>query len=248
MNGLLVEHVGTGAQVAVVLAPHFRVFVSGTWNWHAGESRLARELTAKMRVDNQRIDRSNSNGLFIPLVLLGGTEFVLSRGSIQPFHFPHRFELSLAGFAGVLSTKAQLTPESERPDGPLSPATISPPTFGDTGLRPTIGAGVGVRFEFLERFSVRLDLRGSFFSSRVQTVNGCNADDLCAMDNALRRGISPTSATVVPGCRVDTFVGTDPKTGFNRSNEVPLALGLVRNPSVEWVSLQALQVSFGVVF
>jgi hypothetical protein len=105
-----------------------------------------------------------------------------------------------------------------------------------------------VRFEFLERFSVRLDLRGSFFTSRVQTVNGCDADDLRAMDNALRGGREVTTATLTSGCRVDTFDGTDPDSGLRRSNDVPLALGQLRNPSSEWVSLQALQVSFGVVF
>lgn len=243
VNGLFVDHLGTSGQVSVVLAPHFRVFVAATWNWHAGESRLSKELTAKMRVENFRIDRTDSSSLLVSLGAVGGTEFVLSRGSIERFHFPHRFELSLAGFAGALSTRAQLKPESARTDG-----SISPPTFGDTGWRPTIGAGAGVRFEFLERFSVRVDLRESFFSSRVQTVNGCSVDDMRAMDNALRAGRPVTSATLASGCRVDAFDGTDPDTGLKRSNDVPLALGLVRNPSVEWVSLQALQVSFGVVF
>lgn len=243
VNGLFVEHVGLGAQVAVVLAPRIRIFASGTWNWHASESRLARELFRTGRASPNRIDQNDSSGLFISMGLVGGTEFVLSRGSIQPFHFPHRFELSMVGFAGALSTKAQLKPETDRTDGSLSPAT-----FGDTGWRPTIGAGVGVRFEFLERFSVRVDLRGSFFSSRVQTVNGCNVDDMRAMDNELRRGRPVIVAQLTPVCRVSSFDGTDPDTGLKRSNDVPLALGLVRNPSGEWASLQAVQVSFGVVF
>lgn len=151
-----------------------------------------------------------------------GTEFVLSRGSIEPLRMLHRFELSLVGFAGALSTRAGLKPESARSDGSISPATT-----GDTGWRPTIGAGIGVRFEFLERFSLRVDLRESFFSSRVQTVNGCNAQDLRAMDNALRGGRPVTSATLTSGCRVATFDGTDEVTGLKRSNDVPLALGLI---------------------
>lgn len=110
VNGLFVEHLGTAGQVAVVVAPNFRVFVSGTWNWHAGESRLARELFRIARASPNRIEQNDSSGLFISMGLVGGTEFVLSRGRIQPFHFPHRFELSLAGFAGALSTKAQLKP------------------------------------------------------------------------------------------------------------------------------------------
>ncbi len=243
VNGLFVEHLGTAGQVAVVVAPYFRVFVSGTWNWQAGESRLARELFRTGRVSPNRIDQNDSSGLFISMGLVGGTEFVLNSRRIQPFHFPHRFELSMVGFAGALSTKAQLKPETARADGSLSPAT-----FGDTGWRPTIGAGVGVRFEFFERFSIRVDLRESFFSSRVQTVNGCNVGDMRAIDNELRRGRPVTEAQLTPVCRVNAFDGTDPDTGLKRSNDVPLSLGLLRNPSVEWASLQALQVSFGVVF
>ena len=238
VNGLFVDHLGTLGQVAIVLAPHFRVFVAGMWNWRAGESLLFKGLTDTSRVEAQS---------FSPLLVSGGvqagTEFVLGRGRVEPFRFSHRFELSMVGFAGALSTKAQLKPQSARVDGSVSPAT-----FGDTGWRPTIGAGVGVRFEFFERFSIRVDLRESFFSSRVQTVNGCNADDLRAMDNALRGGRPVAAATLTPVCRVDTFDGTDSATGLRLSNDVPLSLGQVRNPSVEWVSLQALQVSFGVVF
>lgn len=238
VNGLFVEHLGTSAQVAVVVAPHFRVFVSGTWNWRAGQSVFLTELLEKSRVEAQSRSR-----LLVSGALHAGTEFVLSRGSFAPLHVPHRFEVSLVGFAGALSTKTGLKPESARTDGSISPATT-----GDTGWRPTIGAGIGVRFEFFERFSLRVDLRESFFSSRIQTVNGCTGEDLRAMDNVLRAGRPVTSATLTSGCRVATFDGTAPETDLKRSNDVPLALGLVRNPSVEWASLQALQLSFGVVF
>ena len=238
VNGLFVEHLGTSAQVAVAVAPHLRLFVSGTWNWSAGQSVFLTELLEKSRVESQSRSR-----LLVSSALHAGTEFVLSRGSITPFRIPHRFELSLVGFAGALLTKTGLKPESALVDGSVSPATT-----GDTGWRPTIGAGIGVRFEFLERFSIRVDLRESFFSSRIQSVNGCNGEDLRAMDNALRAGRPVTSANLTSGCRVATFDGTDENTGLKRSNDVPLALGLVRNPSVEWTSLQGLQVSFGVVF
>lgn len=238
VNGLFVEHLGTSAQVGVVVAPHFRVFVSGTWNWRNGQSLFLKEL-----IENSRVEAQSRSGLLVSGALHAGAEFVLSRGRIEPLRFVHRFELSLVSFAGALSTRAGLKPESARANGSISPATT-----GDTGWRPTIGAGIGVRFEFLERFSFRVDLRESFFSSRIQTVNGCNVEDLRAMDNALRAGRPVTSATLTSGCQVATFDGTDPVTDLKRSNDVPLALGLVRNPSVEWASLQALQVSFGVVF
>jgi len=238
VNGLLVDHLGTSGQVAVALAPHFRVFVAGFWNWYSDESRLSAALRRGVPLDVQSFA-----GLLVTFGALAGTEFVVGRGQIQPFHFPHRLELSLSGFAGALATRGGLKPVAQRTDGSVSAAT-----FGDTGWRPTIGAGVGVRFEFFERFSIRVDLRESFFSSRIQTVNGCNVDDMRAMDNALRRGLPVLLANTTSGCRADTFDGTDPDTGLKRSNDVPLALGLVRNPSAEWVSLQALQVSFGVVF
>jgi hypothetical protein len=233
LNGRFVDHLGTSGQVAVVLGPHLRVFAAGTWNWHSGESLFGRELVEKVRVE------SHSGSTLVGGGVQVGTEVVLSRSSFERFHFPHQFEVSFVSFAGALSTKAQLTPESARPDGSLSPAT-----FADTGWRPTVGAGLGVRFEFLQRFSIRVDLRESFFSTRVQTVNGCSVDELGMLDGA-PRGL-PTSPAVRPGCRVDAFAEPDQTVPDPRS--VASALVLARRPSVEWASLQALQVSFGVVF
>jgi hypothetical protein len=50
------------------------------------------------------------------------------------------------------------------------------------------------------------------------------------------------------GCRLDTFDGTDPDTGLKRSNDVPLALGLVRTPSSDVLNNVGLYAGISFLF
>ncbi|MBL8917321.1 MAG: hypothetical protein JNJ54_00550 [Myxococcaceae bacterium] len=189
VNGLLVEHLGTSAQVAVVVAPHLRLVVAGLVNWSNGLSMLNKELSG---VDTLvRVASDGPQVMFNDVVLTAGSESVLSRGRIEAFRFPNRIELSIAGFVGAAASRVMLNPVFVRMNGTRIPAT-----FGDAGWRPVFG----------------------------------------------------TSATLAGRCQVRSFDGVDPDSGYRRSNDVPLALGYVRNPDAEWSSLQVLQVSLGVVF
>jgi hypothetical protein len=59
----------------------------------------------------------------------------------------------------------------------------------------------------------------------MDTVNGCNKQDLTLMNQATRQGEAADSVGVSPGCRATTFTG---KNGnYDRKNDIPLALNLV---------------------
>lgn len=241
LNDVWTKHLGLGGQLAIAMSPHMRFVAGGLWNYRWVDSGFENQL--RLGLESQRAGSDLNLSLFVPAAAWAGTEFGLLSGQVAAFRFPHRLEFTMAGVVGAASTRAQLKPLSARPDG-----TFSPPTSGDTGIRPMAGVGAGVHFEFLDRFSARLEVRQFAFAQRTNTVNGCNAEDLRAFDNALRAGRPVTSATTSAGCQVETFDGTDPDTGLKRSNDVPLALGLVRNPSSLFQTYLVAQVSVGVTF
>lgn len=241
VNDIWTKHLGIGGQLAIAMSPHMRFVVGGLWNHRWVDSGFENQLRLGLESRSGGVDLNLT--LFIPAAAYAGTEFGLLSGQVAAFHFPHRLEFTMSGVVGAVSTRAPLKPESLRVDGSISPATSA-----DTGIRPTFGVGAGIHFEFLEQFSVRLELRQFAFAQRTTSVNGCDANDLRAMDNALRRGTPVTAATTSAGCQVETFDGTDPETGLKRSNDVPLALGLVRNPSSLFQSYLVAQVSVGATF
>jgi hypothetical protein len=238
LNGLWVQHHGSGLQVAVAVSSRFRLLAGVTHHWSAGGSGFRTDFQDTLRIDVQQYPTK----LLAKTVLLAGTESVLARGAVAGLRAPHRFELVFQGLIGASSSSVELKPVSMRVDG-----SVSPPTFGEAGLRFTAGAAIGFRFEFLERFSLRADVRSVLFTDRVSRVNGCDASDLRVMDGALRGGQRVTTAGVSAACQVDRFDGAHPD-GTRRSNDVPLGLGIVRNPSSEWTALVSAQLSFGVTF
>ena len=61
-------------------------------------------------------------------------------------------------------------------------------------------------------------------------VAGLALAQVAEVKPALRNGMMPSSANISTGCRVETFSGTDPRTGNMRANDVPLANNLLRPP------------------
>jgi hypothetical protein len=241
LNDLWVRQLGLGGQVAFAMAPHMRFVAGGSWN-HTWRTSGMRE-----RLDTGRLPWSGPVGgptdFFTPAGAWAGTEVGLIHGHVAPFRFPHRFELVVQGLAGAFATRVELKPVSAGADG-----RVVPPTSGDTGLRPTLAVGAGLHFEFLERFSLRLEVKHFAISSRATSVNGCSVFDLREMDQALRGGSPVTTAAVGQGCRASTFDGIDPDTGYRRSNDVPLALAMLRTPSALFSSLLTGSMSVGVTF
>jgi len=108
--------------------------------------------------------------------------------------------------------------------------------------------GAGFRLQLGERFAFRLEVRDVVYTARMERVNGCNVDDLRAMDMKIRSGQDPSTATVGATCNVDTFTGTIENTDIKRSNDVPLALNLVRIPSSDVLNNIGLYLGISFLF
>ncbi|MCU0699526.1 MAG: outer membrane beta-barrel domain-containing protein [Myxococcaceae bacterium] len=238
VNGKFTQHFGTMGQLTYHLQENFGLMITGGGNWFNAESSLNGELVEKARVEAQA-----ASSLLWTWGVMGGVEvtpfygkFTLFEGTLAQFSFV------INGGAGIGGTRHQLKPENTRQDG-----TISPATYGDTGLRFMAALGAGFRLQLGNRFAFRLEVRDVVYTARVEQVNGCNVEDLRAMDTALRAGRPVSSATVGGGCRVDTFDGTD-ENGLRNSNNVPLALGLVRTPSSDVLNNVGLYAGLSILF
>ncbi len=239
VNGKFTQHFGTMGQLTYHLQENFGLMITGGGNWFNSESSLNGELVEKARVEAQA-----ASSLLWTWGVMGGVEVTPFYGKFAFFGGTlAQFSIVLNGGAGIGGTRHQLKPESTRPDNSVSPAT-----YGDTGSRFMAGLGAGFRLQLGQRFAFRLEVRDVVYTARVERVNGCGVDDLRAMDNALRAGRLVTSAMVGGECRVGTFDGADPETGLKRSNDVPLALGLVRNPSSDVLNNVGLYAGISFLF
>lgn len=222
VNGKFTQHFGTMASFVYHLQENFGLQISGGYNWYNVESAFNGELVEKFRVEAQA-----ATSLLWTWGVMGGVEvsplygkFSLFEGTLAHFSFV------LNGGVGAGGTRHQLKPETAKADGSVSQAT-----YGDTGARFMGSLGAGFRLQLGQRFAFRLEVRDVVYTARMERVNGCNVDDLRAMDQKIRGGQDPATATVGGTCNVDTFTGTIEGTDIKRSNDVPLALNLVRIPS-----------------
>ena len=222
VNGKFTQHFGTMASFVYHLQENFGLQITGGYNWYNVESAFNGELVEKFRVEAQA-----ATSLLWTWGVMGGVEvsplygkFTIFEGTLALFSFV------LNGGVGAGGTRHQLKPETAKADGSISQAT-----YGDTGARFMGTLGAGFRLQLGERFALRLEVRDVVYTARMERVNGCNVDDLRAMDQKIRGGQDPATATVGGTCNVDTFTGTIEGTDIKRSNDVPLALNLVRIPS-----------------
>ncbi len=222
VNGKFTQHFGTMGSFVYHLQENFGLQISGGYNWYNVESAFNGELVEKFRVEAQA-----ATSLLWTWGVMGGVEvsplygkFTLFEGTLAHFSFV------LNGGVGAGGTRHQLKPETAKADGSITQAT-----YGDTGIRFMGSLGAGFRLQLGQRFALRLEVRDVVYTARMSQVNGCNVDDLRAMDQKIRGGQDPSTATVSGTCDIDTFTGTIEGTEIKRSNDVPLALNLVKTPS-----------------
>ncbi len=239
VNGKFTQHFGTMGSFIYHLQENFGLQISGGYNWYNVESAFNGELVEKFRVEAQA-----ATSLLWTWGVMGGVEvsplygkFTLFEGTLAHFSFV------LNGGVGAGGTRHQLKPETVKTDG-----TISQATYGDTGARFMGSLGAGFRLQLGERFAMRLEVRNVVYTARMERVNGCNVDDLRAMDVKIRSGQDPATATVGASCDVDTFTGTIEGTDIKRSNDVPLALNLVRIPSSDVLNNIGLYLGISFLF
>jgi len=216
VNGGFTEHLGTAISYTYHLNESFALQLLPQYNWHATDSSFSREL-----IDKVSQEPVAATSLLLHWAVQAGVEVAPIYGKFAVGDQLVHYSLILSAGAGVASTRHQLKPGNAG----------GPATFGDTGLRPLGSVGGGFRVQLGDRFAIRLELRDLIYSARVTRVNGCSASDLSAMSAKLDQGQGVGSATVSSACDLHRFDGVDAGTNYNRSNDVPLALNLVSNPS-----------------
>ncbi len=232
VNGKFTQHFGSALSYIYHLHENFGLQLMGQYNWYSRESGFNQELIDKVREEAQA-----ATSLLLVWALQAGLEvtpiygkFAFLDGSLA------HFSLVISAGAGLGSTRHQL-----RPENPAGPAT-----FGDTGLKFVGSVGAGFRVQFGARFALRVEVRDLAYTARVDRVNGCNSADLSAMAEQLRLGQPVTAAQVGQGCSVSSFSGF--KNGYNRSNDIPLALNLVSTPSSDVLNNLGLYAGLSVLF
>lgn len=240
VNGKFTQHFGTFGSFVWHLQENFGLQITGGYNWYNAESGFNAELVEKVRAEAQA-----ATSLLWTWGVMGGVEvtplyakFAFFEGTLATF------SIVINGGAGVGGTRHQLKPESVASDG----TTVSPATYGDTGARFMGSLGAGFRLQLGQRFAFRLEVRDVVYTAKVDSVNGCNSMDLKAMDDKIRGGQPIESAVVGGSCNVQSFTGTDPDTGYKRSNDVPLALNLVRLPSSDVLNNVGLYIGASFLF
>ncbi len=216
VNGKYTEHLGTAVSYTYHLHEAFGLQLAGLYNWHATDSSFSREL-----IDKVSQEPLAATSLLLQWAIEGGVEVAPLYGKFAVAEQLVHFALVFTGGAGVASTRHQLKPGN----------VGGPATFGDTGMRLAGSVGGGFRVQLGDRFAIRLELRDLLYSARVTRVNGCSSEDLSAMAAKLDQGQAVGSATVSSGCDLHRFDGIDGRTNYNRSNDIPLALNLISNPS-----------------
>jgi outer membrane beta-barrel protein len=219
INGKFTQHDGTAAMLVYHLQENFAFQITPQYNWYASETSFNQELINKVREQAEA-----ATSLLLNWGVQGGVEvtplygkFAFYQGTLGHFSFV------LNAGAGVGDTSLQLRTAN----------SAGPATFGDAGLKFLGSVGGGFRVLLGDRFAVRLEVRDVVYTARVDSVDGCNANDLGALYQWFQnqQGTSITTVPVSGGCNVKRFTGADPKTGYTYVSDIPLANNLVATPS-----------------
>jgi outer membrane beta-barrel protein len=218
VNGRYTGHLGTVGAFTWHLQENFGLQLTAGGNWLTGESAYNADLATRAQVSAPA-----SSSLLLTWALLGGVELSPASGKFAWFdgEVVH-FSLVLSGGAGAGGTRHQLRPVTARVDG-----TVSPATFGDTGVKFLGSVGLGLRVRLGARFALRLEVKDVVYTARVEQVNGCGLADLANLDARTRASLPLEGTPVAPGCDLRAFLGRAPG-GDSRSLDLPLAYQLVR--------------------
>jgi outer membrane beta-barrel protein len=221
INGKFTQHFGTAASLVYHLHENFAFQLTPQFNWASGESSFNQELINKVREQAQA-----ATSLLLVYGLQGGVEVAPLYGKFAFYQGTlGQFSVVLNAGAGIGDTRMQLRAAN----------SAGPDTFGDAGFKFLGSVGGGFRVLLGDRFALRLEIRDLIYTARVDSVDGCSASDLSALNNWFRTGFSTgvpiSSVTVSGGCQTQKFTGADAKTGYNFAEDIPLALNLVQSPS-----------------
>ena len=207
VNGKFTQHFGTALGYVYHLQENFGLQFTPLYNWFNDESAFNGELINKVRLTAQA-----ATSLLLTWGALAGVEVTPIYGKFAFYedNLAH-FSVVLNGGAGFGTTRLQLKDAND----------AGPATFGDTGVRFLGSVGAGFRVQLGDRFALRLEVRDLVYTARVDSVNGCNVEDLGAMDMAIRENRAAVPSPGSAPAAGSEFEGED--NGHKRSQNVPLA-------------------------
>ncbi len=221
-NGKFTQHFGSALGYTYHLHENFGVQFTPLFHWSNSQSSFNGEL-----IEKARLTAEPATSLLLNYGALAGVEVTPIYGKFAWYDDTlAQFSLILTGGAGYGTTRLQLKDAND----------AGPATFGDAGGRFLGSVGAGFRVQLGDRFAIRMEVRDVVYTARVDRVNGCSVEDLGAMDKAIRenRAVGAVSG-LSSGCRVSEFEGED--NGYKRSQNVPLAYDMVREPTSDVLNL-----------
>lgn len=164
VNGKFTQHLGVGAEYLYHLHENFALQALGQYFYVNEQTAFTDEL-----VNGGELAPQAATALTLQWAATGGFEVtpIYGKFSFYEGNMAH-FGLILTGGAGVGSTRIQLQ-SSNSTDGA---------TFGDTGLKFVGQVGAGFRVRLNESFLVRLEVKDLIYTAKVDSINGCNLQDL----------------------------------------------------------------------
>ncbi len=238
VNSKFTNHTGSGLSYVYHLHENFGFHFTPQFNWHNGESAFTQELINKV---SQQPTAATS--LLLKWGAIAGVEVAPVYGKFAWYQNSlAQYSFVLTGGAGYGDTRHQLRERNE----------AGPDTFGNTGGRVLGQVGAGFRVLLGERFAVRLEVRDTVYTAKVDQVNGCDVNDLTALDTAIRQGRQDLAA--VPGLSASCqsrgvpYFSSTHSEGYQHRGDVPLALSLVNTPSSDVLNLVSFYGGISFIF
>jgi outer membrane beta-barrel protein len=224
VNTRFTSHAGTTLEVAYHLRENLAAQLGFTWFPLAQQSTLTEELLGKLG-----LEPPSATALLLQGGALLGLELMPVYGKVSVFDGRIlRLGAYVSAGLGVGKTRLQLRPSSDKLGS----------SFGDTGLRPMGGLGLGLRLFLGEQFTVRVELRDLVYSAYVSTVNGCSAAETAQIST------SGSSASFADGCSAASFGSSEDEI---RSN-ADLANRQIKSPSADVINNLAASLGVSYLF
>jgi hypothetical protein len=198
------------------------------WVWHAQRSTFGTELLARVRQDG-----AAASSVMLHWGAVAAPEWTPIRGKFAAFGGTVRYGFVLYAGAGAASTQIELKTAD----------ALGPATYGSTGVRMVVTGGAGFRFQFGERFIVRLEVQDLIHWGSVTRINGCNSAELGTLEDQHTAG-QVTGAGVSGQCNVGAFQGT--KGSYDRGNDIGIARAKASEGGSDTLNLVGVYFGIGV--
>lgn len=229
VGGTFSQHWGTSFAYTFHLTEWLGIRLQPFFNWQTSPSKFDRELAASVRQE-----ATAASSVLLHYGGVGGLEWAPIWGKFAAFGNTVRFSLVLFGGAGVGSTRIELK----------APDALGPATYGDTGARPLVSAGGGIRAQIGQRFTVRLELQDLIHWGGVNQINGCNGQDLETLLEQRAAGQPLSNNGVGASCNIGAFQGM--VGNWDRGNDLAAAHTLVTEGGADTLHVFGVYIGFGV--